>query len=241
MITFKNRTALITGAANGIGYATAEKLGEYGVSLALLDIQEQQLWQIQEAMERRNVKIKAYVCDVTDEQCVSEVVKDALQKFGGIDILINSAGIYRGDVLFAQSTSENWKRKIDVNILGTMYATRAIINSMLAQHYGRIINLGSVTGVYGKAMAVDYSMTKGAINSFTKALGKEVAQYGITVNTVSPGSIRVRPEDNQPDMNFLGRWGTPKECAELICFLTSDGAGYICGQNYQVDGLRKKM
>ena len=241
-MNFKNQNALITGASHGLGFATAEMLAQKQIGgLALMDIDESSLREKAQYLKRYDVKIHTYPCDVSHEEQVNRTVQNALEAFGSFQILINSAGIYRGDALFAQSDSKVWKQKIAVNILGTMYVTRALINSMIDNRYGRIINFGSVTGIYGKARAVDYSMTKGAIDSFTKALAKEVAEYGITVNTVSPGSVVVLPEDDRPGYTFVGRCGRPEEVANLIFFLVSSDAGYICGQNYQIDGLRKQM
>ena len=140
------------------------------------------------------------------------------------------------------TTSDMWKKCIDVNILGTMYTTHAVLPHMIEKHYGRIVNIGSVAGEYGISYYVDYSMTKGAVISFTKALAKLVGDKGITVNCVSPGSIDITGgNDKMEDFSFLGRAGTPEECANLVMFVASDEASYISGQNYLVDGCRKKM
>ena len=141
-----------------------------------------------------------------------------------------------------QSISAEWKKKIEVNILGTMYCVSAVLPHMIKNHYGRIVNIGSVAGSYGIANMADYSMTKGGVIAFTKALAKETAPYGITVNTVSPGSINVTEEENvMPEHSFMGRAGTPEECASVVVFLSSDEASYVSGQDYRVDGCRKKM
>ena len=158
-----------------------------------------------------------------------------------VDLLVNNAGIYRAHcVPFAESESAFWRDKIEVNILGTMYFTRALLPGMLRRHYGRIINLASVAGVYGIANMADYSMTKGAIIGFTHALAKEVTSQGVLVNAVSPGSIDDDPA-SMPVHSFMGRAGSFAECAEVICFLASDAASYVAGQNYIVDGCRRKM
>ena len=141
------------------------------------------------------------------------------------------------------STKTAEKKKIEINVLGTMYFTRALIASMIQNRYGRVVNVSSVAGVYGIRNMVDYSTTKGAINAFTLALAKEVTEFGVTVNSVSPGNILSDSnlEKDNPELSFAGRSGTNKECADVICFLASEKASYVSGQNYIVDGCRKKM
>lgn len=163
-----------------------------------------------------------------------------------MDILVNNAALWRCRAPFCETAIDEWQRFFAVNVFGTVYFTKAVIDKMISDNYGRIINVASVAGVYGNANMVHYSASKGAIISFTKALAKEVAQSGITVNAVSPGSVS--PADN-PDidyfepseLSFTGRTGTDRENAELICFLASDKASYISGQNIQIDGCRKKQ
>lgn len=233
---FQNKVAIVTGAAVGIGRAAARQLARGGAKVILLDVDRAGL----EALEQELSGSVSYVCDVSDENLVHQIVEDVIHRFGQIHILINNAGIYKDDNPdFVESSSAFWKKKIEINILGTMYMTQAVLQNMLDHQYGRIVNLGSVAGVYGLAHLVDYSMTKGAIISFTAALAKQLGPTGITVNCVSPGNI-VPPEiANFPDMSFLGRSGTPEEAAEVICFLASDAASFVTGQNYLVDGARK--
>ena len=134
------------------------------------------------------------------------------------------------------TTSDMWKKCIDVNILGTMYTTHAVLPHMIEKHYGRIVNIGSVAGEYGISYYVDYSMTKGAINSFTIALAKEVAEYGVNVNAVLPGNIGSLGEQGDNELSFIKRRGTPEEVANVVSFLASDEASYINGSNVLVDG-----
>ena len=134
----------------------------------------------------------------------------------------------------------------DVNVMGTVYFTKAVIDQMIEDGYGRIINVASVAGVYGNRKATHYSATKGALISFTKALAKEVTGLGVTVNAVSPGSVSPAEQADidytQPStLSFAGRTGSCRENADLICFLASEKAGYISGQNIQIDGCRKKQ
>lgn len=241
MIDFTGKCALITGASIGIGQAAAEKFAELNCNLVLVARDHDRLTALKEKLEK-NVDVLAFECDVSDEEAVKDVVKKALEHFGKIEILVNNAAIWRRWIPFAETDSEMWREYIDVNILGTLYFTHEVLQNMLANGYGKIINIASVAGVYGNALQVDYSMTKGAIISFTKALAKEVTDKGIYVNAVSPGSVSNHQDIEEPtELSFLGRTGTHTENANLICFLASDEASYIAGQNIQVDGCRKKM
>ena len=243
---FSNKTAIITGAAVGIGRATAIVLAENGADVALVDINGEKLEELKQELQCFGVKVLSFVCDVSDEQRVYEVVEETRRTFGKIDILVNNAALWRSWATFLDTPVEEWKKFIDINIMGTVYFTRAALPSMLENSYGRIINVASVAGVYGNAMMAHYSATKGAIISFTKALAKEVTDKGVLVNSVSPGSVS--PSDNldidhtkESPLSFMGRTGSDRENANLICFLASDDASYIAGQNIQIDGCRKKL
>ena len=243
---FKGKVAMITGASVGIGRAVALCLAEQGADLVLLDINYEALLTVGEEVKKFGGRILTYECDVSDEEKVNEITADAIKCLGKIDILVNNAALWRDTTLFAESSSDLWKRYMDVNVMGVYYCTRAVIGNMLENGYGRIINVSSVAGVYGNANMVHYSATKGALISMTKALAKEVTEKGVLVNCVSPGSVS--PAQNADidffkpsDLSFTGRTGTDRENANLILFLASDDASYISGQNIQIDGCRKKM
>lgn len=243
---FHDKTALITGAAVGIGRAAAIKFAQNGANIVLTDINEQALESVKEEVEAYTKNVLAIQCDVSDETSVSDAVKAAETIFGKIDILVNNAALWRCWSLFTDTPVEEWQSFINVNIMGVVYCTKAVLPKMLENGYGRIINVSSVAGVYGNANMAHYSATKGALIAMTKALAKEVADKGVLVNCISPGSVS--PSDNK-DMNyfenselsFMGRTGTDMENANLICFLASDEASYISGQNIQIDGCRKKQ
>ncbi len=242
---FKNRVALVTGVAKGIGEAIAKILAKNGASLYIVDINEKGLFRVKDDCEALGATVYAEICDISDENRVKACTADCLDKFGKIDILINNAGVYFGEGEFLNSKREDWKKLIDINIYGTLYFTQEVLPNMVENKYGRIVNLASVAGVYGISYFPIYSLTKGGIHSFTKALSKSVAKYGITVNCVSPGNIHEGDPNEQPEnfktMSFLDRCGTPEECANVICFLASDDASFVTGQDYLCDGGRRMM
>lgn len=235
---FKGKTAFVTGAAKGIGRATAIGFAKGGANLILADIAD--LTEAYEQVKEINENVMKINFDVSDEAAARSAVAEALEKFGRIDILVNNAGIFPLSE-FISSSSEQWKKVFDINVLGTMYLSHAVLPSMLENGYGRIVNVGSVAGVYGLSWFVDYSASKGAVISFTKALAKAVSGKGVTVNCVSPGSVAETGSDGMKDFSFVGRAGSYEEIANVILFVASDAASYVSGQNYLVDGCRKRM
>ncbi len=245
-MNFNNKIALVTGAAVGIGRATALSLAQNGASVILLDNNSEKLEVLKKELASYGDKILSFVCDISDEESVYKVVKESLDTFGKIDILINNAALWRDKSNFIDTPIDVWKKYIDINIMGTIYITKAVLPSMMEQGYGRIINVASVAGVYGNKKMAHYSATKGAVISFTKALAKEVVGNGVLVNAVSPGSVSPSNENDidyhrPTDLSYMGRTGTDRENADLICFLASDKSSYITGQNIQIDGCRLKI
>lgn len=238
---FRNKTVVITGAAVGIGRATAIEFARKRANVCIVDINTKELDALVVEIESIGANVKSYICDVSEEQRVREVTQDIIKQYGKIDILVNNAGLWRMWKPFVETTSDEWKKRLNVNILGMMYFTHEVLPNMIENAYGRIINIGSVAGVYGNANMADYSMTKGAVSSFTKALAKEVASQGITVNNVIPGSVRNEGAKAETDLCYMGRTGELAEYAYLICFLASDKAAYISEQDYQIDGCRKRI
>ena len=243
---FSDKTVLVTGAAVGIGRATAVKFAQEGARVVALDMNANELENLKREVEAANGKITVFVCDVSDENSVNDVFDKATSLFGAIDILVNNAGIWRDRSYFLDTPTDMWTRYINVNIMGTVYCTKAALPSMIERGFGRIINVASVAGVYGNAKMAHYSATKGAIISMTKALAKEVADKGITVNAVSPGTVSPAEKADylytqESSMSYMNRTGSTMENADLICFLASEETGYISGQNIQIDGVRKKI
>lgn len=245
-MNFNNKTALITGAAVGIGRAVAYKLLENGASVVLMDMNEEKLNDLKAELANYQDKILTLVCDISDETAVNEGVAKAYEKFEKIDILVNNAAIWRVFSPFIETDNKIWQKFLDINIMGVVNVTRAVLPQMCENGYGKIVNVSSVAGVYGIANMVHYSATKGALIAMTKALAKEVADKGINVNCVSPGTVSDSANRDMDsfvdcDMAYMGRTGTNIENASLICYLASDEASYIQGQNIQIDGLRRKQ
>jgi 3-oxoacyl-[acyl-carrier protein] reductase len=243
---FENKVAVITGAAVGIGKGVAVKFALEGAKVVAIDINKEKLEALKSEIEKGGGSVLTLVCDVSDEKAVNEAFDIVRRQLGKINILVNNAALWRDTCSFVDSTTELWKRYLDINIMSVVYCTRAALTDMIESGWGRIINVASVAGVYGNAKMVHYSATKGALISMTKALAKEVAEKGIIVNAVSPGSVSPSSVENcdhvQPsELSFMGRTGSINENAELICFLASNEASYISGQNIQIDGCRRKM
>lgn len=243
---FKGKVAMVTGASVGIGRATALLLAQGGADLVLLDVNMEKLRSVQLEVEQFGGAVRIYECDVSDEAKVHETVADALAYFSKIDILVNNAALWRHMAKFTEVPTSEWERYWRINVMGVVHCTQAVLESMLKNQYGRIINVSSVAGVYGNANMVHYSATKGAVIAMTRALAKEVTHQGVLVNSVSPGSVSSSANEDidsftPSELSFMGRTGTDRENAELICFLASDRASYISGQNIQIDGCRKKQ
>lgn len=239
---FEGKTALVTGAAAGIGKAVAIKLAKEGAKVAIIDVDAEKLEPVKKEILAFTKDVAALKCDISNETEVYETVKVIEDTFGRVDILINNAAVWRCWDSFVSTSTDEWRKFIDINILGTVYCTKAVLPKMLENKYGKIVNVSSVAGVYGNANMVHYSATKGAVIAMTKALAKEVIDKGVYVNCVSPGTVSPEMDTASPnELSYLGRQGTCNENANLICFLASDDATYIAGQNIQIDGCRKKQ
>ena len=243
---FKGKTAVITGAAVGIGRATAVKFATEGANIVAIDLNEAELKTLEKEISDIGGEILTLICDVSNEEAVERSFAEAKKRFGMIHILINNAALWRAWTTFLETPIDDWKKYFDINVMGVVYCTRAVLPDMINAESGNIINIASVAGVYGNARMVHYSATKGAIIAMTQALAKEVADKGIRVNAVSPGTVTSSEKmdyylSKESDMNYMGRTGSGMENADLICFLASDAASYISGQNIQIDGCRKKI
>jgi len=240
---FAGKTALVTGAAGGIGRAIATALAREGANVVVMDVREQGADEVAQAITESGGTAWAAAADIRDSARVREAVAEATDRLGAIDILVNNAGgpadwIGGGEVKrtrFADATEETWRLVLDVNLLGPMIVTQAVVGGMIARRRGKIVSIASVAGVNGLPEMVDYSAAKGGVIAMTKALAIELGEHNIQVNCVSPGSIATH---GGGPPTLLRRVGQPEEVACLVLFLASEAADFITGQNYVIDGGR---
>jgi len=236
------KTAMITGAGGAIGLGLCRRFAGEGANLVVLDLTEAGAEKAAQAAE--GVQVLRGVCDIRDSASIRKIVAEAEEKLGGVDILVNNAGGSAGLLgkltRFVDAEEDTLRYVIDINLMGTMYASQAVLPGMIRKNYGKIINMASVAGVAGMKDRVDYSAAKGGIISMTYALAMEVGKYNICVNAISPGMI-MRGSQNTNGGTYLGpegRPGTAEDIAAMAAFLASAEADYITGQNYCVDGGR---
>ncbi len=238
------RFALVTGASKGIGKASALKLGEQGVNVAVnYNSSQKEAEDTVEQLAALGVEAFTVKGDVSNLEEVTGMVDEVTERFGQIDILVNNAGII-SDSLLIRMSDKAWDDVITTNLNGTFYCTRAVLRGMIRRRWGRIINIGSVVGIRGNIGQVNYSASKAGIIGFTKALAKEVASRSITVNTVTPGYINTDTVDVLPQatkdriMTWIpqGHFGEVDDVAHMVAFIASEKARYMTGQIVSIDG-----
>jgi NAD(P)-dependent dehydrogenase (short-subunit alcohol dehydrogenase family) len=239
-LKLQGKTAIVTGAASGIGKATAIEFAKEGANIVIVDLNEPKVTETAMEIEKIGVQVVIEIADVCDSERINQVVEHTIEKFGAIDIVVNCAGgsaRLTGKITpFSESEQSTWEWVLKLNLLAPMIMNRAVIPHMIKSSSGKIINIGSVAGVNGLPNMVDYSAAKGGVIAMTHALAKEVGPYGINVNCISPGSIATRPGAHP--QTFLKRPGEAWEVAKLIAFLASNDSDFITGQNYLIDGGR---
>ena len=243
MNLLKGKTAVITGASRGIGKAIAFRYAQEGANLIISATNEALLMEVKTELEAIGCDVKWKVCNVSDYASVSDLIKFAVDTFGGIDILVNNAGIAK-DKLIMAIKEEDWNDVIDVNLKGTFNGIKAVTRTMLKAKVGCMINITSVVGISGNAGQANYSASKAGIIGLTKSAAKELASRNIRVNAIAPGFIETDMTgalmDSARDSFFsnipLARAGTPEDVANLALFLASDESNYITGQVIKVDG-----
>ncbi len=240
----KDQTAVVTGASRGIGRAIALKLADLGANVAFnYQSSQEHALSLEKELTAKGVKAKASCVDIKDFEQVKKWIDDTKVEFGGLDVLVNNAGIIRDKALMMMSP-DDWHQVIETNLTGVFNATRASIVTFMKQKKGLIVNISSVSGVIGLPRQINYSASKGGINAFTKALAKEVASFGIRVNALAPGFIETEilsgfNEEQKKkiiDMIPLGRIGSVNDVADGVEFLLSPEAAYITGQVIVIDG-----
>ena len=242
------RIALVSGAANGIGRASAVRLAREGAAVVLVDREAEPLGEAARAVEAAGREALPIIADWTDAAAVGDAIAAARQRFGRIDILFNNVGQSARDRAseFHVSEEATWRFVIEVSLLATMRATRLVVDEMRARRSGRIVNMSTESAFYGDVGLVDYAAAKMGVVGFTRSLARELAPFHVNVNAVCPGAIRTRAHDRLPREVIdkirqsvpMGYVAEPDDVAGVVAFLASDDARYITGQSILIDGGR---
>ncbi|MDK2800985.1 MAG: 3-oxoacyl-[acyl-carrier protein] reductase [Clostridiales bacterium] len=238
MDDLKNKVAIITGAARGIGAATAKLLAEHGASVVIADINLDAAIATANEFIENGYDAMAVDVDITSEHSINSMVSKTVEKYGKIDILVNNAGIVDATPIHDMGLSD-WDRVIDTNLRGTHLCSQAVIKEMIKNKSGKIVNIASMAGqVGGLKVGPNYSAAKAGIICLAKSYARYGAQYGITVNAVSPGFIETEMTKGRDDPKSvpLGRLGTPEDVAKAVYFLASSLSDYITGTTIDVNG-----
>jgi 3-oxoacyl-[acyl-carrier protein] reductase len=240
MFDLTGKRALVTGASGGIGNAIARALHAQGATVALSGTRREALDALAKELDGRALVLPA---DLADPAAADRLIAEAEAAMGGLDILVNNAGITR-DALAVRMKDEDWQAVIDVDLASTFRLSRAALRGMMKRRAGRIINIGSISGVIGNPGQSNYAAAKAGIVGMSKAMAQEVATRGITINCVAPGFIATAMTDAVSDKTRerflsgipLGRLGTVEEVAACVAFLAADEASYVTGQTLHVNG-----
>jgi 3-oxoacyl-[acyl-carrier protein] reductase len=243
MMDLKGKVALVTGGAQGIGKITALLLARNGADVAVSDINMEGALETVGEIEGLGRNGLALESDVSNPADAERIVAKTVEQLGSIDILVNNAGITR-DRLLLRMTEEDWDAVLNVNLKGTFNCTKAAVKHMVKRKSGRIVNIASVVGEMGNAGQANYAASKAGIIGLTKAIAREYAQRGISVNAIAPGYIETPMTEALPEKVKeqlkgqipMARLGTPLDVANAIYFLVSDASSYITGQVLNVNG-----
>lgn len=240
----KGRVSIVTGGVRGIGKAIALTLIREGVKVAIVDFDKEGAIALKDEIEKNRGEAIAIPCDISKSSEVKSMVDQVKKAFGRIDILVNNAGIIRRGTI-ETVTEEDWDRVIEVNLKGTFNCSKAVVETMKQQRYGKIVNVSSIAGKIGDiTSAPGYGPSKAGIDALTKTLARQLAPYGINVNGVAPHAIETEmsaqwSEERRKEIIAsipLGRLGKPEDVAEAVLFLASDEASFITGEILDVNG-----
>jgi 3-oxoacyl-[acyl-carrier protein] reductase len=239
----KGQTAIVTGAATGIGEAIAQRLASDGATIAVVDLDLAGAELVAAAVGTGSFAIRA---DVSRSAEVQLAVETVLSRTGRIDILVNNAGIAGKAAPIEEQTDDDWDRNIAINLTAAFYFCRAVVPHMRSREYGRIVNIASIAGKEGNPRMVAYSASKAGVIGFTKSLGKELATEGICVNAVAPAVVRTRILDQvtaeqiayMTDKIPMKRTGRPEEIAAVVSFLCGPDCSFVTAQCYDASGGR---
>ena len=240
---FNNKVVIITGAGSGIGKETAQRMIDNGAKVALWDYNQNTLEEIQAKLGSNAIAVNV---DVSDEQSVKKAADKVREKLGSASILVNCAGVAGINATIENTEPDEWRRVININLTGTFLCCREIISDMVKNKYGRIVNIASVAGKEGNPNAAHYSASKSGVITFTRSLGKELAETGILVNCITPAVIETEMLSQVSDEHKaymvskipMGRMGQPSEVASLICWLSSRECSYSTAAAFDLSGGR---
>ncbi len=240
----KNKVAIVTGGASGIGRKSAEFLIQEGAKVFIVDVQKGKIEETIETLKDLGGEAKGFCGDVTDEQMVHLMVQEALTYFGTIDILVNSAGVGGDREPLETAGRREWQRIIDINLIGTILCCRAVMPIMRQKNGGRIVNIASEAGVSGEKGLEVYAASKGGVIALTKSLAKALGRNNVTVNAVAPAFVHspmtqfLTPELEKKwlQMYAIKRLGEVEDVASMIVFLCSDRCSWITGQTISING-----
>ena len=243
-MTLQNRVALVTGSAQGLGFAMAQRLSENGMAVALVDINGDKAAEAAGRLSATGARASGFACDVADNASIAGAVEAVAGEFGGIDVLVNSAGIMNSTRI-PDITREEWDRMMAVNLGGTFFMAQAVLPHLQKSRAGRIVNVASNAGrMGGYENSMTYTATKGGVISLTFGLARQLAPMNITVNCVCPGPVQTEMVKNFQSGGMermlsripMGRFATPDDVAGAVCYLASEEAGFVTGLLLDVNG-----
>ena len=242
-VCLKDKTAVVTGATRGIGFAVAKTLAASGAKVACIGTNAERLGQSVKEINDAGGSAQMFLCNVADSKQVEEMSKAVLEAYGSVDILVNNAGITR-DMLMRRITDEMWDDVMNVNLRGQFLVTRAFVESMRKKKWGRIINIASISALFGNPGQANYAASKAGVIAFTRTIAKELGNRNITANAIAPGFIEtdmtavLQPVMIQgiKDRTPVGRLGKPEDIANAVLFFASEDSSYVTGQVLTVDG-----